>query len=185
MRGYQRSDWYDQTGRAGSRLRRTCAVLTAATLYPGVGLIEGANVSVGRGTATPFELVGAPWVDADALARWLNARSIPGVRFEAAEFTPADDRYRQQPCHGVRIRLLDRQSLDTPLLGIELAHALYSLYPDIFQLDQTLGAIGSRTVLEAIRAGSDPRRIAAAWQEPLAEFRKQRHSPSFLNWARL
>lgn len=174
MRGYRRSDWYDQSGRAWIAPSPNLRSLTAAILYPGVGLIEGANVSVGRGTATPFELVGAPWIDADAFARWLNSRSIPGVRFETAVFTPADNRYRQQPCHGVRIRLLDRQSLDAPLLGIELAHALHSLYPKIFQLDQTLGAIGSRTVVEAIRAGSDPRSIATTWQEPLAEFRKQR-----------
>ena len=174
MRGYRRGDWYDQTGRAWIAPSPNLRSLDAAILYPGVGIIEGARLSVGRGTATPFELVGAPWIDADALARALNARAIPGVRFEAASFTPADNRYRQQRCHGVRIHLLDRESLDAPLLGIELAHALHSLYPKNFQLDRILGSLGSRATLEAIRVGEDPRRVAAAWQDALLQFREVR-----------
>lgn len=174
MRGYRRNEWYDQTARRWIAPSPNLRTLTAATLYPGLGLIEGTNVSVGRGTPTPFELVGAPWIDGTELARRLNARDIPGVFFEAAVFTPKENRFRQQPCHGIRVRLLDRQSLDSPLLGIELAHALYSLYPETFQLDRALGSIGAHTVLEAIRAGKDPRDIAAAWQAPLAEFRQRR-----------
>ena len=174
MRGYRRGDWFDQTGHAWIAPSPNLPSLTAAILYSGVGLIEGANVSVGRGTPTPFELVGAPWIDGDVLARRLNARDIPGVRFEAVEFTPAESRYREQRCRGVRIDLLDRRLLDTPLLGIELAHALHSLYPGTFQLDRTLEAIGSHAVVAAIRAGIDPRRIAASWREPLTSFRRLR-----------
>jgi len=174
MRGYRRGDWYDQTGRAWLAPSPNLRSLTAAILYPGVGLIEGANVSVGRGTPTPFEVLGAPWIDGAALAARLNGRAIAGVRFAAADFTPTDNRYRQQPCHGVRIQLLDRQALDAPLLGIELAHALHALYPGVFQLERTLVSIGSRAVLEAIRAGDDPRRIGDTWQEPLARFRSLR-----------
>lgn len=174
MKGYRRGEWYDQTGRAWVAPSPNLRSLTAATLYPGVGMIEGANVSVGRGTATPFELVGAPWIDGRALAGRLAARGIAGVRFEAAQFTPGDNRYARQACGGVRIHLINRQALDAPLLGIELAHALHALYPAQFQLDRTLASIGSRSTLEAIRAGDDPHRTAAAWQEPLARFRRLR-----------
>lgn len=174
MHGYRRNEWHDQTARPWISPSPNLRNLTEATLYPGVGLIEGANISVGRGTPTPFELLGAPWIDGVVLARRLNARNIPGVRFEPATFTPTDNSYRQQACHGVRIRLLDRKSLDSPLLGIELAHALYALYPEKFQLDRTLGSIGARQTLEAIRSGDDPHDIAATWLAPLTEFRKQR-----------
>lgn len=174
MRGYRRSDWFDQTGLAWRPPSPNLRNLTEAILYPGVGMVEGANISVGRGTATPFELLGAPWIDGPALAAYLNGRHIAGVHFTAAEFTPEADRYRQQPCHGVRLQLLERQTLDSPALGIELAAALQTLYPEIFRLNQTLGSIGSPAVLTAIRAGIDARTIVANEREALTAFRQLR-----------
>jgi len=174
MQGYARGDWFDATGLAWVPPSPNLRTLTQAALYPGVALIEGANVSVGRGTDHPFELVGAPWIDAQALTARLQTRAIPGVRFSPAEFTPTENRYRGQRCLGVRIELTDREALDSPALGVELATALHRLYPEHFRLDLTLGSIGSAAVLAAIRAGEDPRAIAAAWAADLDAFRALR-----------
>jgi uncharacterized protein YbbC (DUF1343 family) len=170
MSNYHRSSWYDETGLSWVSPSPNLRTLTAATLYPGVAMVEGANVSVGRGTDSPFELVGAPWIDSTELAGRLNQRKIPGVSFKATSFMPSSDRYRNQLCHGVRIVIENRNDLDTPALGIELASALYRLYRGEFQIEKTLGLIGAPWVLQAIKDGQDPRTIAESWQTSLAEF---------------
>ena len=174
MRGYQRADWYDYTGLRWIDPSPNLRSLAEAALYPGVGLAEGTNVSVGRGTPTPFEVVGAPWIDSRKLAVYLNRREIPGVSFEPADFTPKAAPYKGQKCHGVRIELIDRDKLDSPALGIELVSALFQLYPAKFQVDQTLALIGSRQVLSAIKVGGDPKTIACEWKRPLSVFRSLR-----------
>jgi uncharacterized protein YbbC (DUF1343 family) len=145
--------------------------LTEAVLYPAVALVEGANASVGRGTDTPFEVLGAPWINAERLAAYLNNRNIHGVSFSPADFVPKSTPYKNKVCHGVRITLTDRMGLDVGTMGIEIVAALHKLYPDDFQLHKTLGLIGSRSVLRAIREGRDPRSIALQWQDSLDEFR--------------
>ncbi|OFW97744.1 MAG: serine hydrolase [Alphaproteobacteria bacterium RIFCSPHIGHO2_12_FULL_66_14] len=174
MRYYDRASWFDQTGFTwvppSPNLRR----LEQAVLYPGVAMVEGANVSVGRGTDAPFELLGAPWVDGKALAQHLNARGIAGVRFEAATFTPSEAIFAGQQCNGVRILLTNRSRLDSPLLGVELAAALHRLHGDSFKIDRMLGLLGSRAALDAIKARRDPREIARAWSPPLDGFRLRR-----------
>jgi uncharacterized protein YbbC (DUF1343 family) len=137
-------------------------------------MVEGANVSVGRGTDMPFEVVGAPWIDGKALADWLNRRGIAGVRIEATSFTPREWVYPGQACNGVRIALSDRDRLDSPLLGLELMAALWRLHPDRFQIDRTLGLLGSRASLDAVKAGGDPKEIAASWQPGLDDFTARR-----------
>src|SRR6202166_3097181 len=99
--GWMRGDWYDSTGLEWINPSPNLRSLTEATLYPGVGMIEGTNVSVGRGTDTPFELLGAPWINAAELAQYLNAREISGVRFVPVSFTPATSTYAGQQCQGV------------------------------------------------------------------------------------
>ncbi len=170
MRGYQRRDWYDDTGLRWVAPSPNLRTLAETALYPGVGLVEGANVSVGRGTDTPFELVGAPWIDAGQLAQYLNDRDIPGVRFVPAAFTPRSSRYRGRLCHGVRVALTDRQALDAPALGVEIASALTRLYPEKFQTRRILGMVGARWVVAAIQRGEDPRLIAARWRRAVQDF---------------
>ena len=170
MEGYNRTDWFDQTGRAWINPSPNLRSLTGATLYPGVALAEGANVSVGRGTPTPFEILGAPWIDGNNLTRCLNERHISGVRFSPVVFQPASDIYKNHLCHGVKVTLTDRRALDSPLLGIEILSALYRLYPKRFAIDDTLGLIGDGSVLLAIKEGQDPRSIALSWQKPLELF---------------
>jgi len=174
MRGYERSHWYDETGLLWLSPSPNLQTLTETILYPGVAMVEGANVSVGRGTTTPFELLGAPWINGEELASYLNSRRIQGVQFMPAEFTPGSSSFKNQLCHGVQIALIDRQVLDSPALGIEIASALYGLYPKDFQLDKTLGLIGSREALQAIKDGRDPAAIAQNWQGPLEQFCKLR-----------
>jgi uncharacterized protein YbbC (DUF1343 family) len=174
MRGYRRSDWYDETGLRWVNPSPNLRTLTQAILYPGVGMVEGANVSVGRGTDTPFELLGSPWIDARQLAAFLNKRRIQGVRFMPVDFEPKSSRFKNQLCHGVQIILLDREALDSPGLGVEIASALHRLYPGDFQLEKTLPLIGSREVLQSIKEGHDPDFIVLSWQESLEEFRRLR-----------
>ena len=176
MRRYLRSMWFDQTGFAWVAPSPNLRTLDQAILYPGVAMIEGANVSVGRGTDMPFEVVGAPWIDGKALADRLNRRAIAGVRIEATSFTPREWVYPGQVCNGVRITLTDRNRLDTPLLGLELMAALWNLHPDRFQIDRTLGLLGSRASLEAVKAGGDPKEIARSWQPGLDDFAARRSS---------
>lgn len=174
MDGYRRASWFDETGLRWVNPSPNLRSLTQTALYPGVALIEGANVSVGRGTASPFEIFGAPWINGKKLANYLSERKIAGVRFLATTFTPLESPYAKQRCEGVRVVLNNRDKLDAPALGVEITSALHKFYPKKFQLGDTLGMIGTRSVLNAIRDGEDPRMIVAQWQDPLADFKQLR-----------
>jgi uncharacterized protein YbbC (DUF1343 family)/CubicO group peptidase (beta-lactamase class C family) len=174
MLGWMRGDWYDSTGLAWVNPSPNLRSVTEAALYPGVGLVEGANVSVGRGTETPFELLGAPWIKGRELAQYLNARNISGVRFVPLSFTPTSSNYENKNCEGVNILLVDRNALDGPELGVELASALHKLYPEQFHLEKINDLIVNQTALAAITNGEDPRRIAEDWRESLEKFQKMR-----------
>ena len=170
MRGYERTHWFDETGLLWVSPSPNLHTLTEAVLYPGVAMVENTNVSVGRGTTTPFEVLGAPWINGEELASYLRNRNIQGVRFMPVEFTPNSNCFKNQLCRGVQIVLLDRQVLDSPALGIEIASALYRLYPGSFHIDKTLGLVGSREVLQAVCDGQDPTSIVQNWQGPLEQF---------------
>lgn len=170
MRGWRHAMWFDGTGLPWTNPSPNLRTPDAAILYPGVALIEQTNVSVGRGTPTPFELVGAPWIDGAALAAYLERRGIDGVRFEPSSFTPSSDRYAGKRCHGIRIVLLDRMALDAPRLGLELAVALHRLHPKAFAVRDMLALLGSRQTLAAIEAGEDPAIIGQLSQAGLEAF---------------
>ncbi|HVA01423.1 MAG TPA: exo-beta-N-acetylmuramidase NamZ domain-containing protein [Terriglobia bacterium] len=174
MQGWERSDWYDETGLPWINPSPNLRSLTESILYPGVAMVEGANVSVGRGTDTPFELLGAPWINGKTLAAYLNSRQIQGVRFIPMDFIPRNDVFAGQVCHGIQIFLVDRQAFNAPELGVELASALYQLFPGDFKLDKTLPLIGARWVLKDIRERVDPKRIESLWQDQLLKFRTLR-----------
>jgi uncharacterized protein YbbC (DUF1343 family)/CubicO group peptidase (beta-lactamase class C family) len=170
MQGWQPGDWFDSTGVAWVNPSPNLRSLNEATLYPGVGMIEGANVSVGRGTDTPFAVVGAPWIKGRELAAYLNGREIQSVRFVPVNFTPSSSNFAGERCEGVNLIVLDRNTLDSPELGIELAAALYKLYPNDFKLERMADLLVNQAVFEAIGDGEDPRRIAEDWQERLDGF---------------
>jgi uncharacterized protein YbbC (DUF1343 family) len=172
--GWLRGDWYDSTGLTWINPSPNLRSVTEAALYPGVGLVEGTNVSVGRGTDTPFELLGAPWIKGRELAQYLNAREIAGVRFVPTSFTPNASNYSGQRCEGVNIVLVDRSALDAPEMGVELASALRKLYPQQWHLDKMMDILVNQSVFDAIAQGQDPRHTAQDWQERLQEFSKLR-----------
>ncbi len=174
MEGWQRGDWFDSTGLAWVNPSPNLRSLTEATLYPGVALVEGTDVSVGRGTDTPFEVVGAPWIKSRELTAYLNARGIQSVRFVPIVFTPSSSNFAGERCEGVNLIVLDRNTLDSPELGIELASALDKLYPNDFKLERMADLLVNQAVFEAITAGKDPRRIAEDWQERLEGFLRLR-----------
>ncbi len=170
MQGYRRNAWYDQTHLDWVPPSPNLRTLAQTALYPGVALVEGANVSVGRGTEHPFEWIGAPWIDGAVLARELRARKLPGVSVALVSFTPTESPYKGQPCQGVRFTITDRSALRAVELGIELTAALQHLYGARFELDKTAGMIGSRAVLQALREGRDPAQIRAEWAPAVQAF---------------
>lgn len=174
MKNWRRRAWFDQTGLEWVNPSPNLRSLTGNTLYPAVELLRNAEVSVGRGTDTPFELFGAPWINALELATYLEGRRIPGVRFAPVEFTPSDDVHAGRLCRGVRLTVADRKALEVGRLGVELISALWKLYPKEFQVGKTLRLLGSKRTLERIRAGNDPKDIVKGWQAELEAFRKRR-----------
>jgi len=174
MQGWLRGDWFDSTGIVWINTSPNLRSVNEAELYPGVALVEGTNVSVGRGTDTPFELMGAPWIDARAYSDYMNARLIPGVRFVPVAFTPVSGPYQNQQCKGVNIIVTDRTVLDAPEMGIELAAALKKLYPDNWKMEHMITALSNQQVFDALAAGEDPRSIAQGWQDDLNKFRELR-----------
>ena len=174
MKGWQRGDWFDSTGLAWVNPSPNLRSVTEAALYPGVGLVEGTNVSVGRGTDSPFELLGAPWMKGRELAAYLNARGISGVRFVPVTFTPTSSNYTNQKCEGVNLVLTERNALDAPELGVELASALRKLYPADFKMDRMIELLVNQSAFDGLLSGKDPRRIAQDWQEDLDRFEEIR-----------
>ncbi|MFP5227364.1 MAG: exo-beta-N-acetylmuramidase NamZ domain-containing protein [Acidobacteriota bacterium] len=175
MQGWHRADWYDETGLPWVNPSPNLRDLEEATLYPALGLVEGTNISVGRGTETPFELFGAPWIDGQSLADALNQRGLRGVRFYPVEFTPEKPYpYAGEACRGVRILVTDRSGFNAPELGVEIASALHRLYSDHFQLQKMRTLLVNHSTLDAIAAGDDPQKIAQSWREQLSAFAQQR-----------
>jgi uncharacterized protein YbbC (DUF1343 family) len=173
MRGWRRDLWYDQTGLVWENPSPNIRTMNEAVLYPGLGAIEWTDLSVGRGTGTPFEQVGAPWIDGAALAGALNARHLAGVRFYPVAFTPASSTYTGERCHGVFVLVTDRDALRPVRVGLEIASALERLYPSRYQLDKALPQLGSRATIARIRAGDDPASIAAGWAADEARWRSR------------
>jgi len=162
-KNWQRDEWFDETALPWINPSPNMRNLIQATVYPGIGAFETTNVSVGRGTDTPFEQLGAPWIDGPALADALNARRIPGVRFYPVRFTPTASKYAGQACNGVFVIVIDRAALRPVRLGVEIAAVLHKMYAASFELDGAERLFGSRDGIARIRAGEDPALIAASW----------------------
>jgi uncharacterized protein YbbC (DUF1343 family)/CubicO group peptidase (beta-lactamase class C family) len=171
MKNWDRTRWFDETGQPWTNPSPNMRSLTQATLYPGIGAIEGTNISVGRGTDTPFEQIGAPWIDGPQLADALNARNLPGIRFYPVRFTPASSKYAKEECQGVSMVVTDRSALRPVRVGIEIAAMLHKLHGARYELETSERLFGSREGLTRIRTGEDPAAIAASWGAPEARWR--------------
>jgi uncharacterized protein YbbC (DUF1343 family)/CubicO group peptidase (beta-lactamase class C family) len=175
LRNWNRDEWFDSTGLPWINPSPNMRNLIQATLYPGIGAIEGTNVSVGRGTDTPFEQVGAPWIDGVALADALNGRTIPGVRFYPVRFTPASSKYANEECGGVFIIVSDRSAIHPVRVGLEIAAMLQKLYGSKYELESAERLFGSKEGIVRIRAGDDPAAIVSSWAAGEARWRLLRN----------
>ena len=174
MDGWSRSMWFDETGQTWIDPSPNMRSLTEAALYPGIGLLETTNVSVGRGTDTPFEIVGAPWIDGQTLAAYLNDRSMNGVRFVPVRFKPNASVYKDQDLGGINIIVTDRGIFDPLRTGIEIATALRSLYPKDWDVDKYGRLLVNAEILEMIKRGDRPEAVESAITARLADFEKRR-----------
>jgi len=171
MKNWRRDEWFDETGLGWVNPSPNMRTLYAATMYPGIGAFEQTNISVGRGTDTPFEQIGAPWIDGARLADALNARRLAGVRFYPVRYTPTASPFAGQECQGVFIVVTDRAAVRPVRVGLEIASALQKLLPSDFKVDSALRLFGSADGLARIKAGEDPAAIAATWAGAEARWR--------------
>ena len=174
VEAWRRADYFDATGLTWVNPSPNMRSLTEAILYPGIGLLETTNLSVGRGTATPFELLGAPWLDGELFASELNKLKLPGVRFTPLQFTPDASKFAGKQCDGVSIHITDRQRFESVRTGVEIALQLRRLYTDEWELDAYDRLLGNKAVLEAIRAGQTYLEIEAIFHDELMVFLQRR-----------
>jgi uncharacterized protein YbbC (DUF1343 family) len=174
MRNWRRSETYDQTGLAWIAPSPNLRTLRAAFPYPGIEILQAGGVSVGRGTDTPFEVFGAPWIHADELAAELKRRQIPGLSVAPTTFTPNAALYKGERCQGVSLTVTNRGSFRSMLMGLEIISALHKLYPQNFDIAKTIELLGSQSTVERLERGDDPRRIVADWSADLDKFRATR-----------
>jgi uncharacterized protein YbbC (DUF1343 family) len=173
LENWHRDEWFDQTGLPWTNPSPNMRNLIQATLYPGVGLLESA-LSVGRGTDTPFEQVGAPYIDDMQLAEELNRAGLPGVRFIPIQFTPTYSVHKGHLCKGVFILLTDRDRCNVVDVGLQIAETAYRLYPKDFDPGKMDHLLLDKSTLEAVKANQPLKEIRAGWQKNLDEFQKRR-----------
>lgn len=181
MQGWKREWWFDETGLPWVFPSPNLPTLDSVTLYPGTCLIEGVNISEGRGTTRPFELIGAPWLDPFTFAERMERRNLPGVAFRPTWFTPTFSKHANVSCGGVHIHILDREAMRPVELGIHLLHVLRDMDPDAFAwrkgregkyaLDLLLGSDRPRGMLYA---GESVAQITAGWEKDASGFEERR-----------
>ena len=172
MQGWRRGDWYDRTGLRFIKPSPNMTDLETAAVYPGLCLLEGTNVSEGRGTGKPFLQFGAPWIDADDLAARLNKLSLPGIRFQPVSFTPSASKYAGERCHGAEITITQRDLLEPYWAGILIVNEIHRMSPGQFEFrashfDRLCGAADVRN---AIINGSSLQNLKRSWQDKLEAF---------------
>ncbi len=176
MDGWSRAMWFDETGQTWVNPSPNMRSLTEATLYPGIGLLETTNLSVGRGTDTPFEVVGAPYIDGQKLARYLNDRDILGVRFIPIRFKPNASVFKDEQLGGVNILVTDRTNFDSFRMGIEFAAALRKLYPAEWQVEKYSRLLVNQEILDRVKRGETPEDIEKAIDAKNPDFTRRRAS---------
>ena len=176
MENWSRSMWFDETGQTWINPSPNMRSLTEATLYPGIGLLETTNLSVGRGTDRPFEVIGAPWLDGQKLAKYLNERNLKGVRFIPVRFKPDASVFKGEDLGGVNIVITDRRSFQSVRTGFEIAAALRKLYPAEWQVDKYARLLVNAEILEMVKRGETPENIEKTVNLKNDNFAKRRAS---------
>lgn len=173
---WRRGEWYDETGLLWVNPSPNMRSLTQATLYPGVGLLEMTNVSVGRGTDTPFEVLGAPWIEGRKLTAHLNSQGLPGVRGMPIEFTPQASVHAGARCEGIRFIITRRDEFDAVRLGVSLAVTLRELYASEWHAEKFITLLANQSVFDGTLAGEDYARLSTNWAGDLARFKERRRA---------
>ncbi len=176
MENWTRPMWFDQTNQTWINPSPNMRSLTEATLYPGIGLLETTNLSVGRGTDTPFEIVGAPYIDGRKLADYLNEKKLSGVRFVSVKFTPNASVFKGEICGGINLIITDRKEFKPVQTGIEIASALRALYPNEWKPDNYNRLLANSEIFEKIKLGTASEEIEKIEQKRLSEFAARRAS---------
>jgi uncharacterized protein YbbC (DUF1343 family)/CubicO group peptidase (beta-lactamase class C family) len=171
---FNREMYFDETGLTWVNPSPNMRNLNEAVFYPGIGLLETTNLSVGRGTDTPFEWIGAPWLDGKQLARQLNQSGLPGVRFVPVQFTPESSKFVGELCGGVNFLITDRRQFQSVRTGLEVAHQLRQIFPDQWETKNLNRLLANERVFDAILASKTVSQIRALYQEDLAEFAVRR-----------
>ena len=174
MENWTRDYWFDDTGLTWINPSPNMRNLNQATLYPGIGMIEYSNISVGRGTDQPFEQLGAPWVNGRRLAAQLNGRRLPGIRFYPVGFTPKSSKYANEECQGVFMVITSRTLLQPVRVGLEIASALSSQYGEKYEPNNMWRLVGSESIVARIKQGDDPAVIASTAGADEARWRRLR-----------
>jgi uncharacterized protein YbbC (DUF1343 family)/CubicO group peptidase (beta-lactamase class C family) len=174
MEGWRRAMWFDSTGLVWINPSPNMRSLTEAALYPGIGLLETTNLSVGRGTNTPFELIGAPWMDGQRLATYLNTRRIAGVRFIPVRFTPGSSVFKNEECNGVNILITNRSQFHSVTTGIEIATALHLLFPSDWKIDSYARLLVNADTLDRLKRGESADEIERSIAAGVDKFRESR-----------
>jgi len=174
MKGWRRDMWFDQTGVPWINPSPNMRSLNEAILYTGICLLEATNVSVGRGTETPFELFGAPWVDGPKLAAALNDAHIDGLKFDAIDFRPTSSVHKDKDCHGVKITIIDRDAVDPVQAGTTIMWTLHELFGEKFESQKVVRLLQNRATMDAILNADDPWTIPASWDKALEKFDRVR-----------
>lgn len=176
MKGWKRTQWYDETGLVWIPPSPNMPTLTTATLYAGFCLLEGTNLSEGRGTTRPFELVGAPWLDAVRLASALNALELPGVHFRVQSFKPTFSKYKGQLCRGVQIHIVDRDRFDPISCVLHLLRQILDLHPKKLKFQEQMFDLlaGQPGLRSDLLEGVEVERMVASWRPELESFRERR-----------
>ena len=172
--GWRRTDAWDATGLTWVNPSPNMRSLTEAFLYPGIGLLETTNVSVGRGTDTPFEVIGAPWLDGRKLAAELNARSILGTSFVPIRFTPSSSKFEKQECRGVNIVITDRRRFEPLRVGFEIASALRRLHRNDWDPKSYDRLLSNERTLNAVLEGRSAEDIQEIASEGVSDFLRRR-----------
>jgi uncharacterized protein YbbC (DUF1343 family) len=181
MEGWRREMYFDQTGLPWIMPSPNVPTVDTTTVFPGAVLVEGTNISEGRGTTRPFELVGAPWIDGERLAKAMNARGLPGVYFRAVFFEPTFQKHAQQGCGGCQIHVTDRGAFQPVASGVALIDeirrqdsARFGWKPPPYEYEYERLAIdllyGSDVLRRELEAGRPAHQIAASWADDVAAF---------------
>ncbi|MEO2017303.1 MAG: DUF1343 domain-containing protein [Fuerstiella sp.] len=174
--GWKRDTLWDATGLVWVNPSPNMRCLTQALLYPGIGLIETTSISVGRGTDTPFEVIGAPWIRPRQLAAALNARAIPGVTFVPIRFAPQSSKYANEACGGINIVITNRKRFEPLIVGFEISTQLQRLYPNDWKGRDAMRLLGNRQTLDAILAGQSAGNVQRIATEGVNRFLERRQT---------